>query len=503
MSAFVTSQDAAEISWPQAHIDPLPSPPFGGYTGRYGGHVGMIPVPPLFRGTSFQEAGLYMFSVGAQVPQVGTPLGPHLITGETVCADPIAMFMDGRIGNPSQMALGLPHMGKSSLIVRQLIGGAYRGVIPMIFGDLKPDYVDLIRALDGQVISLGRGLGSINPLDARAAYDAASKLPDVLADELIQDAAARRVALICSLISVMRRREPNEIEANLIAGCIDEFDEQHNSAPLVGQMLDLLRHPTERLRELALDRGDNMVYQETTKGLEASLMALAGRGRFGSVFAQQTSEMMRFDQPVVFDVSAIPESDKDMQAAALLTCWTNGFSTINAANALMDAGIEQQRFYHIVQDEFHRPMQAGPGVIRQYDSITRLNRSVGVANTSATHTMQDLESMPDEADKALARGFAERAGMLMLFAFPFAEMSRLQMITRLSGAEQNLLTSFAASRAYGETHHYGLGKALMKTDKDTPGIPFQLNVTKEEVALHDTNRKWHTSQVQQPHSQDH
>ena len=39
------------------------------------------------------------------------------------------------------------------------------GVLPLVLGDLKPDYVDLIAALDGQVIRLGRGRGYLNVLD--------------------------------------------------------------------------------------------------------------------------------------------------------------------------------------------------------------------------------------------------------------------------------------------------------------------------------------------------
>ena len=39
------------------------------------------------------------------------------------------------------------------------------GVLPLVLGDLKPDYVDLIEALDGQVIRLGRGRGYLNVLD--------------------------------------------------------------------------------------------------------------------------------------------------------------------------------------------------------------------------------------------------------------------------------------------------------------------------------------------------
>ena len=56
------------------------------------------------------------------------------------------------------------------------LGLAGYGVLPMVLGDLKPDYVDLIRALDGQVIELGRGRGRLNILDPGEAIAAADRL---------------------------------------------------------------------------------------------------------------------------------------------------------------------------------------------------------------------------------------------------------------------------------------------------------------------------------------
>jgi len=54
-----------------------------------------------------------------------------------------------------------------------LVGLAGYGVLPLVLGDLKPDYVDLITALGGQVITLGRGRGYLNILDPGEATAAA------------------------------------------------------------------------------------------------------------------------------------------------------------------------------------------------------------------------------------------------------------------------------------------------------------------------------------------
>ena len=65
------------------------------------------------------------------------------------------------------------------------------GVMPLVLGDLKPDYVDLIRALGGQVITLG-GRGRLNILDPGEATDAAARRSGAARDEVLGDARARR-----------------------------------------------------------------------------------------------------------------------------------------------------------------------------------------------------------------------------------------------------------------------------------------------------------------------
>ena len=90
---------------------------------------------------------------------------------------PISWFARaGLIANPSMFVLGKPGLGKSSLIRRMAIGLCGFGVQPLIFGDLKPDYVDLIGALGGNVVALGRGQGALNVLDPGAATAAALRL---------------------------------------------------------------------------------------------------------------------------------------------------------------------------------------------------------------------------------------------------------------------------------------------------------------------------------------
>jgi len=70
--------------------------------------------------------------------------------------DRVVFWRSGLTSDPIECVLGLPGLGKSALVRLQAHGLAGYSVLPLVLGDLKPDYVDLITALGGQVITLGR-----------------------------------------------------------------------------------------------------------------------------------------------------------------------------------------------------------------------------------------------------------------------------------------------------------------------------------------------------------
>jgi hypothetical protein len=86
--------------------------------------------------------GFWPFSAGSGVPSIGVPVGRDLFSGATVCCDPLNYFARaGLIANPSELVIGVPGLGKSSLVARQCVGLAGYGVCPLILGDLKGEYV--------------------------------------------------------------------------------------------------------------------------------------------------------------------------------------------------------------------------------------------------------------------------------------------------------------------------------------------------------------------------
>ncbi|MEU1132630.1 ATP/GTP-binding protein [Streptomyces sp. NPDC005900] len=426
---------------------------------------------------------------------IGVPLGRNLLTGSTVCADPISWFTRARlIHNPSAFLLGQPGLGKSTVVRRMALGLAGYGVHPLIFGDLKPDYVDLVRALGGQVITLGRGRGFLNALDPGEGKQAAARLTGSARRALEADVHGRRLNMVASLITILRGAPPTDREETILNAALKILDERHSGVPVLKDLVQVIKDAPETVRALALDRGSLDRYRNITENLESSLTALLGEGRLGETFSRPTTEPMRRDAPVCFDVSAIDDSEELLQAAALLSCWSYGFGAVAAAQALADAGLEPQRHYFLVLDELWRVLRVGRGLVDRVDALTRLNRQRGVGTVMITHTMKDLLALPSEEDRMKAAGFVERAGMVICGGLPQDEMPRLSQVVTMTAVEQRMITDWSTppswdAQAGTEADPPGRGNFLVKVG-GRPGIPLHLDLTASELDVNNTNRRW-------------
>ncbi|WP_380164832.1 hypothetical protein [Jannaschia sp. R86511] len=432
------------------------------------------------------------------------PLGRHIYSGATLCCDPVSWFTRARlISNPSAFVLGLPALGKSTLVRRMAIGLAGYGVMPLVLGDLKPDYVASTEALGGQVITLGPGRGYLNVLDPGEATAAAQRLRAAghhdLAAEVLADAHGRRHTIVAALLTIMRGAPPTDREETILDRALKVLDtrtdHQHGAVPVLGDLLRVIQDGPSEVRAVALDRGSDERYRAITENLEASLIGLVGGGRLGETFSRPTTNPMRRDAPVVYDVSSIDDSQMDLQAATLLACWSAGFGTVNVANVLADAGLEPRRHYLVVLDELWRALRAGRGMVDRVDALTRLNRNRGVGQVMISHTMSDLLALPTEEDRMKARGFVERSGLVICAGLPSAEMQLLTSAVRLSRAEQDLLMGWQDPPSWDpdtgdETPPPGRGKFLVKVG-GRPGIPIDVQLTTAEQSLRDSNRLWH------------
>lgn len=544
------AQAAAKSKTPPTVVARRPGP--RGWRGPGAGEAVIVSAAPEYRGTTLQVCGLWPFGVGTGIPMIGVPLGRHLFNQAPVLCDPISWFQRGNIiSNPSVFVLGKPGLGKSTVVRRMATGLAGYGSMPLVLGDLKPDYVDLIQELNGQVITLGRGRGYLNVLDPGEAREAAQLLRDAadsernaireeeaeleylrhmntptlqneaialreriaqlvgslpvhsdnakrnerLAVEVLQDAHGRRQTMVSALLTIMRGASPTDREETIVDRALKLLDEQHDGIPVLKDLLEVIQAAPPELRTVALDRGDLHRYQEITEDLEASLIGLVSGGRLGELFSQQTTTRMKRDRPVVYDVSSIDDSETDLQAAVLLACWSAGFGTVNVATALADAGLEPRRHYFVIMDELWRALRAGRGMVDRVDALTRLNRQRGVGMAMISHTMSDLMSLASEEDRMKAKGFVERSGIVICGGLPASEMPLLNSAIAMSRAEQEMLQGWQDPPAWDpatgqEADPPGRGKFLVKVG-GRPGIPLTVQLTEAELHIHDTNKLWH------------
>ena len=131
---------------------------------------------------------------------------------------PISWFQHANlISNPSAFIEAIPGIGKTTLVQKMIIGSAAYGAIPVVLGDIRPDYADVIAALGGQVIRLGGGTGHLNPLDIDAGLAAARQLQGATRMEVLADERSRPKQRVMMLIQLSRRSKPSDRETNIVA----------------------------------------------------------------------------------------------------------------------------------------------------------------------------------------------------------------------------------------------------------------------------------------------
>jgi hypothetical protein len=388
----------------------------------------------------------------------------------------------------------LTGLGKSTA-VRRIVCGIAPTAVPLILGDLKPDYVPLVHALGGQVLSLGRGAGALNVLDPGSLSAAADQLDGKSGEVLREEAHGRRLSIVRALLAVIRggrTLDYEDVVLNAALRLLTRRWSRRKSAPLLRDLIALIGEAPDEVRVVTLDRGDDARYHEAVDPLVRSLIALTD-GPLGSIFARQTTERLRLDaSSVCIDVSGVSTSDRQLQAAVLLAAWSEGFGAIEANNALADAGLGEQRTYLVVLDELWRVLRAGEGLVDRVDELSRLNRSQGVGQILLTHSLADMRALDSPADREKARGFIERAGSVVCFGLPQQELDDLARVVEFSDEERNLISSWSTPPGWTTADQPpGRGKCCIKVGQ-RPAIPTQVDLTDEELVLNDTNQRWAT-----------
>lgn len=467
-----------------------------GYTAPGGGEMSWVEAPIEYRGTTVQVCGMYPMGTGAATPMVGVPMGRHLYTDATVCMDPISWFTRTKLINtPSLFVASEPGMGKSTAIRRMVLGLTAQNVVPLILGDLKPDYAQLVRALGGQVIRIGPGLDQINPLDAGPWRQVLERVDARAQAQVRAGVIDRRLNMVIALATLVRRGPVLSDEQTVLAAAIRYLAEREtDTQPVLSDILRVVRDGPDEVRAVTLwteDR-DRERYRQDTADLQRTLLGLL-HGPLGTTFEGQTTTPIRLDTPAVcVDISGIDETDELRTAATLLSTWSYGFAQVDAAHMLSDLGLAPARTFFTVLDELWRALRVGHGLIDRADALTRLNRQKGTGIAFITHSLADLEALPTAQDRAKARGFAERSAVLMIGACSDQELDAMGKVRQLSAAERREILSWSSPPSWSGTDEEtpaGLGNFLIKVGS-RPGIPVHLEPTEIEKSLGNTNARW-------------
>lgn len=429
---------------------------------------------------------------------IGVPMGRHLYSGATVCFDPISWFTrSALISTPSVFILGEPGMGKSTSVRRMVLGLAAQGVTPLILGDLKPDYAQLVEALGGQVLRVGPNLDRINPLDAGPWRQVLERVDDRTAAQVRGSVIDRRVNMVAGLITLARRGPVSSDEATVLTAVMRYLaDHETDEQPVLSDVLRVVKDAPREVRAVTLwqDDADIGKYRDDVADLQRALLALL-HGPLGSTFEGQTTTAIRLDTPAVcVDVSGIDDTDELRTAATLLATWSYGFAQVEAAHLMSDLGLAPPRTFFTVLDEMWRALRVGHGLIDRADALTRLNRQKGTGVAYITHSLADLEALPTPEDRAKARGFAERSAVLMVGPCSEQELDAVSKVRTLSAAERREVLSWSSpaswsAAAAGRSESAGLGNFLVKVGS-RPGIPVHLEPTEVERRLGNTNFRW-------------
>lgn len=452
------------------------------------GRAAHIEPGAIYLGTTVQVAGLFPFVQAGSLPAEGVPIGPDLLAHELVCIDP-----PGWVGklttNPNVWVQGQPGAGKSAIAKRLCLGLAAYGYKIVVPGDVKGEYVAMVQALGGQVVRIGRGLDAINPLDSGPLGRHLPGLPAEQRERVLAEVNGRRSELLHALLAtphgLARRPGAEESTAINMAVRLAADAQPTNFDPTIPEVIAVLRESPQALRDRLIAR-DESAYLRAVRPVIAALENLCD-GPLSGLFDRPTTTPLQLSQPALaIDLSPILSAGDQVVAAGLLATWAYSYASVDTARAF---GLVDRQVV-LPLDELWRALRAGPGMVSAMDAITRLSRSKGEISLMITHSLQDLEALPSEEDRAKARGLMERCDTLILAAMPVSELNRVSAQKPLTQSEISLVASWASPTASGldvaAATHPGRGKCLLKIGQRV-GIPARLQLTEAERQLYDTD----------------
>ena len=505
---------------------PVLAPGPHGYEGRGGGKISHVRRPNEFRDTTAQVPGFYPFPIGASAPLVGAPVGSHQVTGQIVGFSQLEWFEQGLITAPSAMVFGLNGFGKSTFNRRVVTYDVATGVRPLIMGDHRPDFADMMRQmvvvddhgypiLDDndreirpQVTTVGFG-SPMNPLAVGAFGKLISRLPEQARELAEREMRARQVSAAIGLLEISAGKPIAPHERTLLTTALRVLYSTSNdfsltNAPIPGDVLNLLRSVPQALVNASLTAAEHDPelraaqdlldasgalgrtphderavdrYLLLTENLRQSLDQLVS-GQFGEIFNAPTKEPLDIDAiGNCVDMSRIPKNDQALRAAVLLACWSDGFSAVEATHLLSDHGLQEPRNYDLLCDEFSIVLGVGNGIVQRVDEVTRVQREQGTGTMFTTHTVKDLQAFDSMEDRKRAMGFLDRARAKICFPLPEDEAALMEGKVNLNAQEAATLAEWATTPrgvddpVVPEINETDWANGVRSADTETHAIP--------------------------------
>ena len=86
------------------------------------------------------------------------------------------------------------------------------------------------------------------------------------------------------------------------------------------------------------------------------------------------------------DTQAIPEDDKELTAAVMVTCWTAALSTIHLSSRRSDMNV-----HAVIFEEIWRATRQFPDLADRIGGLLRMDRHHGLVTILATHSWSDTQ----------------------------------------------------------------------------------------------------------------
>lgn len=458
-----------------------------GWTGAGSGRSSNVESAQIYQGTTTQVCGLFPFAVASGAAPRGVPVGRHLLTAEPVGLDPAEYLNDGLITNTGVWLMGQPGIGKSTIAKRLSLGLAGFGIPTVVPGDVKGEYTRLVEGLGGKVWRIGRGLNSLNPLDAGPLRSALRQTHGEVHARLLETVRARRLSLLEALIVIVRRLPMTVTERRLLGAALDlAVQSDPDREPTIPQVVQVLRDAPELLLEIAAC-ATRLDFARDARDLLNTLGLLCD-GAIRGIFDRPSTVTAELDAPALsLDISACADDDDEVVAAAMLCSWAWTGALIDGAKA-----IGAVRNVLRIQDELWRALRVAPGLVELSDRVTRLNRHRGEISIQVTHSLDDLEALPTQEDRMKARGMANRCGVVILGGMAERDIHAMSGISPMTDQEAALVRSWAAPPSWVSANgraHPGRGKYLIKSG-ERMGIPVQMDLVGAERQLYYTDEKW-------------